>query len=109
MPSGQPHRLDQTGTEQRLERADRNATNLPGAGVRVGAHSRPSPSRIEFDPIAHRFAARNRIRLVVAGGSHPRWERNLGTSDDPAISSRIAPSTRTLDLAGSTLVLPVGS
>jgi uncharacterized protein len=64
--------------------------------------------RLELDAVAHRFAAGNRIRLVVAGGSHPRWERNLGTGDDPATSSRTAPSHRTLDLATSRLVLPAG-
>ena len=43
---------------------------------------------------------------MIAGGSHPRWERNLGTDDDPATSSRTAPSTRTIDLASSHLVVP---
>jgi predicted acyl esterase len=61
---------------------------------------------LELDAVAHRFSAGNQIRLVVAGGSHPRWERNLGTDADPATSSRMAPSKRTIDLATSRLVLP---
>ena len=65
--------------------------------------------RLELDAIAHRFGAGHRIRVVVAGGSHPRWERNLGTGADPAASSEMAPSTRTIDLAASHLVLPVSS
>ena len=63
--------------------------------------------RLELDAVAHRFAAGNRIRLVIAGGSHPRWERNLGTDDDPATSARMAPSHRTIDLAASRVTLPI--
>jgi putative CocE/NonD family hydrolase len=41
--------------------------------------------RVEFDlwPIAHRFAAGNRIRLQVSSGAHPRYVRNPGTGEDP--------------------------
>jgi uncharacterized protein len=63
--------------------------------------------RIDLDAVAHRFAAGHRIRLLVAGGSFPRWERNLGTGEDPATSTRMEPSSRTLDLAGSRVLLPV--
>ncbi|TMR88854.1 hypothetical protein EJK15_63945 [Nonomuraea basaltis] len=56
---------------------------------------------------AHRFARNSRIRLVVAGGSHPRWERNLGTGDDPATSTRMLPSHRTIDLSISRVVVSV--
>jgi predicted acyl esterase len=33
--------------------------------------------------VARRFAAGNRIRLLIAGGSFPRWERNFGTGEGP--------------------------
>jgi hypothetical protein len=41
--------------------------------------------QVEFDlwPIAHRFAAGNRIRLQVSSGAHPRYVRNPGTGADP--------------------------
>jgi putative CocE/NonD family hydrolase len=41
--------------------------------------------RVDFDlwPIAHRFAAGNRIRLQVSSGAHPRYIRNPGTGEDP--------------------------
>jgi putative CocE/NonD family hydrolase len=41
--------------------------------------------RVQFDlwPIAHRFAAGNRIRLQISSGAHPRYVRNPGTGDDP--------------------------
>ncbi|MGB3332413.1 MAG: CocE/NonD family hydrolase [Mycobacterium sp.] len=62
--------------------------------------------RIELDQIAHRFAAGSRIRLLIAGGCHPRFARNLGT-DEPAISGASQrPATHTVRLAGSRLLLP---
>ena len=64
--------------------------------------------RLELDPVAHRFKAGHRIRLLVAGGSHPRFDRNLGTGEDPGTSSAMAPSTRTIDLAATSLTMPVG-
>ena len=85
-------------------------TAAPATSARGSCRLDPNDAdgviRLELDAIAHRFSAGNRIRLVIAGGSHPRWERNLGTDDDPATSSRMAPSTRTIDLASSHLVLP---
>lgn len=41
--------------------------------------------RVPFElwPIAHRFAAGNRIRLQVSSGAHPRYVRNPGTGEDP--------------------------
>jgi putative CocE/NonD family hydrolase len=62
---------------------------------------------VGLDPTAHRFAEGSRIRLLVAGGCFPRFERNLGTGGDPALSTATAPSHRTIRLAGSRLVLPV--
>lgn len=71
----------------------------------------PSPPRgvvrLKLDDVAHRFARGNRIRLIVAGASHPRWERNLGTGDDPATSTRMLPSRRTIDLSISRVIIPV--
>jgi putative CocE/NonD family hydrolase len=69
------------------------------------------PVRIELDAVAHRFAAGSRIRVLVAGGSHPRFTRNLGTSE-PFISGReLMVATHTVDLANgvSRLMLPAGS
>ncbi|WP_409426507.1 CocE/NonD family hydrolase [Mycobacterium sp. SMC-11] len=62
--------------------------------------------RIDLDQVAHRFAAGSRIRLLIAGGCHPRFARNLGT-DEPAISGAAQrPATHTVQLAGSRLLLP---
>ncbi len=67
--------------------------------------------RIEFDAVAHRFAAGSRIRLLVAGGSHPRYARNLGTGEPPISGCRLIRATHTVhhDQNGaSRLVLPAG-
>ncbi len=65
--------------------------------------------RIELDEIAHRFRAGYRIRVLVAGGSHPRYAPNLGTGEDPARGSRTVPATHTIHHRGaSRLLLPVG-
>ena len=71
----------------------------------------PGPSedvvRLELDAVAHRFTAGNRIRLLIAGGSFPRWERNHGTGEDPARSTRMVPSRRTIDPGASRMLLPM--
>lgn len=65
---------------------------------------------LELDPVAHRFRAGSRIRVLVAGGSHPRFARNLGT-DEPLLTARqLRPATHTVHLGegASRLRLPAG-
>ena len=38
-------------------------------------------AQFELWPVGHRFAARNRLRLQVSSGAHPRYARNPGTAD----------------------------
>jgi putative CocE/NonD family hydrolase len=52
--------------------------------------------RLRLDAVAHRFDPGVSIRLQVSGGAHPRYARNLGTDQDPATSSDLAPSRRTI-------------
>ena len=67
------------------------------------------PIRLRLDPVCHRFSVGSRLRVLVAGGCHPRFARNLGTGE-PAISGReMRPSTHTVRHGeSSTLTLPVG-
>jgi predicted acyl esterase len=81
--------------------------NVSDGFVRLGPEHTGPTVALELDAIAHRFAAGHRIRLLVAGGSFPRWERNLGTDGDPSTTRTMTPSRRTLLLAGSRLLLPV--
>ncbi|WP_203217937.1 CocE/NonD family hydrolase [Nocardia terpenica] len=120
-----PHPLEVTGTPWvelahhtdnphadlfvRLSEVDRkgHSRNVTDGFLRLDPDRAEGVIRIDLDPVAHRFGAGNRIRLLVAGGSFPRWERNLGTDADPSTSTRYEPSHRTLDLSASGLHLPV--
>lgn len=62
---------------------------------------------IDFDPIAHRFRAGHRLRLLIGGGSFPRFARNPGTGAPIATATELVPSMHTVELDGSRLVLPV--
>jgi uncharacterized protein len=64
---------------------------------------------LELDAIAHRFRAGSRIRVLVAGGSHPRYARNLGTGEATVTGSRLTPSTHEVHFGASRVLLPVGS
>lgn len=63
---------------------------------------------IELDAVAHRFRAGSRIRVLVAGGSHPRFTRNLGTGEPLLSGRRLAAATHTVHVGGgaSRLLLP---
>jgi uncharacterized protein len=63
--------------------------------------------RLELDAIAHRFRAGSRLRVLIAGGSHPRYARNLGTGEATVSGSQLKPSTHELRFGASRVVLPV--
>jgi len=83
--------------------------NVSEAFRRLDPDAATGTVRLELDACAHRFAAGSRLRLQVAGGSHPHWARNLGTGEDPATGRDTKPSHRTITLreGASRLVLPV--
>ena len=65
--------------------------------------------RIELDAIAHTFPAGSRIRVLVAGGSHPRFLRNLGTGEPAVSGTGVATARHTVHLGDATrLILPAG-
>ena len=70
--------------------------NVSEGFVRLDPASSGDVVRLELDAMAHRFAAGTRLRVLVAGGSHPRFARNLGTGEDPATGTRMAMSRRTV-------------
>ncbi len=69
----------------------------------------PGPVRLTLRPAAHRFLAGHRVRVLIAGGSHPQFARNLGTGDNPGTGSDLKPCRHTIthDGTGNTLRLPV--
>ncbi|MEH3142937.1 MAG: CocE/NonD family hydrolase [Mycobacterium kyogaense] len=63
--------------------------------------------RIDLDAMAHVFPAGARIRVLIAGGSHPRFVRNLGTGETLSTAITLATAKHTVTLDGrSRLVLP---
>lgn len=67
----------------------------------------PETVRIELDPIAHRFTAGSRIRVLIAGSWFPRYARNLGTPEPALTSQTMKPATHSVHFGPSRLVLPV--
>lgn len=63
--------------------------------------------RVELDAIAHRFAAGSRIRVLVAGGSHPRYARNTGAGEPVATAEHLKPATHAVHFGDSRVLLPV--
>jgi predicted acyl esterase len=69
---------------------------------------RPAPDRddaqvrLELRPTADRFAAGSRLRLYIAGGSHPQFARNLGTGENPGTGAGLRPATHSIAHAGET-------
>jgi hypothetical protein len=95
----------------RISQVDRKgrSRNVSDGFVRLDRNA-TSPLRLELDTVAHRFHAGCRIRLLVAGGSHPRFARNLGTDEPPTTSTRLNPSNHVVAHGQggvSRLVLPV--
>jgi len=68
---------------------------------------RDTPLVFDLRPVAHRFAAGHRIRLLLAGGSFPQFPRSTGTGENPVTATRRIPNQHTVALDESKLVLPV--
>ena len=81
--------------------------NVSDGYRRLDGTRRPHVS-LELDAIAHRFRAGTRIRVLIAGGSHPRYARNLGTGEATVTGSQLKPSTHEVHFGTSRVVLPVG-
>jgi predicted acyl esterase len=80
--------------------------NVTEGYVRLDPTREDSSVRLPLLPAAHRFRAGSRIRVLVAGGSHPQYARNLGTGENPGTGTRLVPARHTV-AEGSRLLLPV--
>lgn len=81
------------------------SVNLSDGFVRLGPDDANGTVVLRLDALAHRFAVGSRLRLQVSGGAHPRYARNLGTGQDPATSTDLVPSARTVRHGGGGLSL----
>lgn len=70
----------------------------------------PGPVAVTLRDAAHRFARGSRVRLLVAGGSHPQFARNLGTDENPGTGTKLRPAHHTISHGRggvSRLIVPV--
>jgi putative CocE/NonD family hydrolase len=90
--------------------ADGRSHNVTEGFVRLDPDRAPGPVTVQLRDLAHRFVAGTRVRLLVAGGSHPQFARNLGTDEAPGTGTELRAARHTIHhgLGGrSRLVLPV--
>ncbi|BBX26255.1 CocE/NonD family hydrolase [Mycolicibacterium alvei] len=83
--------------------------NVSDGFRRLNGHT--GPVRLELDAVAHRFRAGSRIRVLIAGGSHPRFARNLGTAEPAFSGSQLVRATHTVHHGQggvSRVLLPAG-
>jgi putative CocE/NonD family hydrolase len=77
-------------------RSDGRSINLSDGFQRLAPERSSGTIRLRLEAMAHRFLPGTRIRLQISGGAHPRFARNLGTDEDPATGTTLAPSRRTI-------------
>ncbi|MGC2653127.1 MAG: CocE/NonD family hydrolase [Mycobacterium sp.] len=94
-------RVSEVDTRGRSRNVSEGYRRLTGARPDGGAVT------VELDAIAHRFSTGSRIRVLVAGGSHPRYARNLGAGEPVATGRQVKSAVHTVHLGPSRLLLPV--
>ncbi|KAG5793603.1 hypothetical protein H9Q69_007338 [Fusarium xylarioides] len=70
----------------------------------------PEPLSLALVDCAHVFRKGNKIQVIIAGGAHPAYLRNLGTGENQAYGVSTEPAVHTIQHskdAGSRLILPV--
>ncbi|MGZ4526448.1 MAG: CocE/NonD family hydrolase [Mycobacterium sp.] len=83
--------------------------NVSDGYQRLTATVEPAAVQIDFQAVAHRFRAGSRIRVLVAGGAHPRFDRNLGTGEPLTTAQRLVAATHIVHFGAdpsSRLILP---
>jgi uncharacterized protein len=106
--SDNPHadlfaRISEVGTDGRSH-------NVTEGFARLDPGREPGRLELPLRAMAHRFVAGTRLRLLVAGGSHPQFARNLGTGENPGTGTELRPTRHTVHHGAggaSRLVLPV--
>jgi putative CocE/NonD family hydrolase len=84
--------------------------NVTEGYLRLNPSRDGGPVTVKLTDTAHRFAAGNRLRFLLAGGSHPQFARNLGTDENPGTGTTLRSATHVIAHGGgqvSRLTLPV--
>jgi putative CocE/NonD family hydrolase len=92
----------------RISEVDREGRshNLTEGYLRLDPEREGGLVTVTLRDVAHRFVAGNRIRLLIAGGSHPRYARNLGTGENPGTGTELRPARHSIAHGASRLLLP---
>jgi|HubBroStandDraft_1064217.scaffolds.fasta_scaffold66820_2 putative CocE/NonD family hydrolase len=94
----------------RVSEVDRHGRshNVTEGYVRLDPARTDEPVSVTLRDTAYRFAAGSRIRLLIAGGSHPKYARNLGTGENPGTGTGLRPARHSIAHGGgaSRLLLP---
>ncbi|KAH7120570.1 galactose-binding domain-like protein [Dactylonectria macrodidyma] len=98
----------------RLSQVDANGKsyNVTERFIRLPEKRDSRTVEIQLRQTAYRFAAGARLRLLVGGGSHPQFARNLGSGEPVATGTTLCSVNHTVYYGGqavSSLVLPVSS
>ncbi|KAM0438577.1 hypothetical protein ACHAPT_001329 [Fusarium lateritium] len=86
--------------------------NVTEAFVRLPEERKSHSVTIPMRHTAHNFSVGSKIRLLIAGGSHPQFARNLGSGEPLATGTTLVSVEHTVyhgTQGVSSLVLPVGS
>ena len=59
------------------------------------------PVEVDLGPIGHRFAVGHRLRLLVASGAHPYYNRNLGNGEPTATATQIRVARQAVAVGGA--------
>jgi putative CocE/NonD family hydrolase len=91
---------------------DGRVQNVADGILRVTDPGLTDGVRVEVDlgPVGHRFGAGHRLRLLVASGAHPYYNRNLGNGEPIATATRLRVARQEIAVGGENglhLVLPV--
>jgi putative CocE/NonD family hydrolase len=85
------------------------SVNISDAFTRLDPSIPPGQEQtvgLTLDPCWHQLKERHRLQLLITGGAHPRYARNLGTPD-PLVGSALEVQPRTIHHQGTTLRLPI--
>ncbi|KAH7150825.1 X-Pro dipeptidyl-peptidase-domain-containing protein [Fusarium sp. MPI-SDFR-AT-0072] len=86
------------------------STRISDVYKRLDPSRSPEPLSLALVDCAHAFRKGMKIRVIIAGGAHPAYLRNLGTGENQAYGATTKPAIHTMHHskdAVSRLVLPV--
>ncbi|MEV6347629.1 CocE/NonD family hydrolase [Actinoplanes sp. NPDC051851] len=81
--------------------------NVTEGYLRLDPERGEEPVHLTLLPAAHRFLAGHRVRVLIAGGCHPRFARNLGTGENPGTGTELRSARHTVRPGGAVLRIPV--